>query len=173
MSTDDEVQIRWMIGRDLDRVVEIDRLSFPDAWCHDDFRSRLVQRTHIGMVAELRGRVVGHLVYELKRSSFELHRLAVHPDYRMRGVGREFVWKLRSKLTQQRRTEWGIYVRETNLVGQKFLRACGVRAVCVERNWFSAPEEDAFVFRHSIGKPARAVEFDADPQDDDECAGVG
>lgn len=172
MSTDADIKMRWMIGLDMDAVTGIDRLSFPSPWCEDDFRSRLVQRSHISMVAEIRGRVVGFMVYELKRGSFELHRLAVHSDYRERGVGRALVWKLRSKLGQTRRTEWSVYVRETNLGGQKFFRACGVRAECVERNWFSHPEEDAIVFRYSVGKPARAVEFDADP-DDDLCAGVG
>lgn len=172
MSVDAEIQIRWMIRRDLAMVTRIDRLSFPDAWCDDDFMSRLTQRNHIGIVAERRGRVVGYMVYQLNRGSFELHRLAVHPDYRECGVGRELVWKLRAKVSQSRREGWVIHVRESNLGGQKFFRAVGVPAVGVERDWFSSPDEDAFVFRYSVGKPARVVEFDADP-DDDLCAGVG
>lgn len=172
MSTDADIQIRWMIRRDWPEAMRIEQLSFPDPWNEDDFAFCVAQRNAIAMLAEYRGRTAGLMIYELRKNSLAVQRLAVHPDYRMRGVGREFVWKLRSKLTQQRRTEWCIYVRETNLDGQKFLRACGVGAVCVERNWFSHPEEDAFLFRHSIGKPARAVEFDADP-DDDRCAGVG
>ena len=47
-----DVQIRWMIRRDMPEVLDIERLSFEFAWTEEDFLCCLRQRNCIGMVAE-------------------------------------------------------------------------------------------------------------------------
>lgn len=63
--------IRWLIGRDMEEVMEIENSSFDDPWTPDEFTQSLRQRSIIGMVAEchedgdLSGKVIGYMIYEL------------------------------------------------------------------------------------------------------------
>jgi ribosomal-protein-alanine N-acetyltransferase len=43
-----EVQIRWMIRRDMPEVLEIERQSFEFSWTEEDFLCCLRQRNCIG-----------------------------------------------------------------------------------------------------------------------------
>lgn len=147
------VHIRWLIRRDMLEVLEIDGLSFADSWIEDHFLRLLRERNVIGMVAERGDRVVGFMVYKLGtkfgRKHIELLRLAVHPAYRNRGVGRQLVRKLIDKLTESRRLLL-IPVRETNVAAQCWLRALGIRAEIVLPGHFADTNEDAYSFEHRL-----------------------
>jgi len=51
---------------------------------------------------------------------------------------------LGGKLSQQRRKEIILEVRETNLMAQKFFRSQGFRAVCVLRDHYDDTQDDAY-----------------------------
>jgi ribosomal-protein-alanine N-acetyltransferase len=143
-----QVQIRWMIRRDMPDVLQIERASFEFAWSEDDFIRCLRQRNCIGMVADVDDRIVGFMIYELHRARLHLLNLAVHPAWRRRGVGAAMVRKLVGKLSQQRRTRITLEVRETNLAAQLFFRQQGFRAVNVLRNFYEDSPEDAYVMQY-------------------------
>lgn len=72
-----DVQIRWMIRRDMPEVIDIEQGAFQFPWTEEDFLNSLKQRNCIGMVAEVRDRIVGFMVYEPSEESiarFELRR---------------------------------------------------------------------------------------------------
>jgi len=144
------VQIRWMIRRDMPQVAWIEHLSQEFPWCEEEFVRCLRQRNCIGMVAEHREHVVGFLVYELLNSRLHLLNMAVHPDYRRRGIGTQLVQKIVSKLSQHRRDRITIAVRESNLPAQLFFRACGFRATRVLRRHFPDTDEDAYWFEYRL-----------------------
>lgn len=149
------VQVRWMIHRDMDDVLHIERHSFAYPWTDEDFTRALRQRNCIGMVAECRitERILGFMIYELHQSSLHLLNLAIHPDHRRSGIGCTMIDRLRGKLSLQRRTVVETEVRETNLDAQLFFRRLGFRAESVlfdfYRDW--EIQEDAFVFRWRHG----------------------
>lgn len=156
------VYIRWLIRLDMDEVLLIERSSFEFPWREADFVRCLRQRNCIGMVAEsLAGesanRVVGFVIYEVYSSRIELLNLAVHPDVRRRGVGRQLMAALYARLSAQR-TRIGFHVRETNLPAQQFFRAIGCKATgVVPRCYDEPPDEAAFRFVLRQGQFIRAV----------------
>ena len=107
------VHIRWMIRRDMPEVLAIEHASYEFPWCEEEFLRVLRQRNCIGMVAECGERVVGFMIYELHKTRLQVLNLAVAPDYRRMGVGRQMVAKLVGKLSSHRRTRIGLQVRET------------------------------------------------------------
>ncbi len=117
-----KVFIRWMIRRDMGDVFDIEN-STEHPWVADDFFSTLRQRNNIGMVAEYDQRVVGFMIYELRKSSLKIFNLATHPTMRRLTVGTQLISKLIGKLSSHRRTHLEFDVRETNLPLQQFLRA--------------------------------------------------
>lgn len=101
-------------------------------------------------IAELAGRVVGFMIYELHKGNLEILDFAVDPRYRRQGVGRQMVDRLKAKLSQQGQNELRLLVRERNLVAQLFFRSQGFLAVEVLSNEYDETDEDAYVMRYRL-----------------------
>ena len=71
------VQMRWMIRRDMPEVLAIEAESFEFPWPEEDFIRCLRGRNFIGMVAEYDDRIVGFMIYELTKKRIEVLNLAV------------------------------------------------------------------------------------------------
>lgn len=141
-----DVQIRWQVRRDLPQVLEIERESFETPWTDDDFESCTRQRNVIGNVAENNHRIVGFMVYQLHKARLEILNFAVASEFRRREVGKQMIQRLVDKLSQQRRTEIRVAIRESNLPAQQFLRAMSFRAAAVDRKHYEDTGEAAYHF---------------------------
>jgi ribosomal-protein-alanine N-acetyltransferase len=148
-----DVHIRWLIMRDYEEVLEIEKQSFEYPWSREDLASYLRNRANIGMVAELRGskedNIVGFMVYELKSSSIRLDNIAVARGFRRRGVGSQMLKNLILKLSTQRRKTISVRVSEKNLEAQLFFKENGFRALKVLHNVY----DPGFQPLDSEGKP--------------------
>jgi [ribosomal protein S18]-alanine N-acetyltransferase len=145
-----DVQIRWLIRRDMAEVLDIERAAFENPWTEENFLCCLRQRNCIGMVAEHEHRVVGFIIYELHKARLRVLNIAVARDSRRQAVGTQMIARLIEKLSQQRRREILLEVRESNLPAQLFYRSCGFNAVCVLRRHYDDTEEDAYVMRYRL-----------------------
>jgi len=134
-------------------VLAIERESFEFMWTEEDFLGCLRQRNCIGMVAENEGRIVGFMIYELHKSKLQILNFAVARRSRRRGVGAQMVEKLIDKLSQQRRNEIALEVRETNVPAQKFFHSQGFRATRVLRDHYADSSEDAYVMQFLLDAP--------------------
>ena len=144
-------EIRWLIRRDMDEVMAIEKASFDHPWSEEEFLLCLKQRNCIGCVLEDEFfRVKGFIVYELNKSTLRILNLAVAPSDRRCGLGRQMIQRLVDKLTQQGRTRREAEVRESNLRAQLFLQACGFKAVRCLRKHYAETNEDAYLFRHRL-----------------------
>ena len=141
------VHIRWMIRRDMDEVLQIERDAFQFPWFEEDFIRCLRQRNCIGMVAEFEESVVGFMVYDLHKTRLHILNFAVDRDYRRLSVGSQMVEKLLGKLSTQKRVRITLEVRETNLPAQFFFASHGFRAVRVLRDYYEDATEDAYLFQ--------------------------
>lgn len=145
-----KVQIRWLIRRDMSEVLEIERASFEFAWTEEDFLCCLRQRNCIGMVAEHNHEIVGFMIYELHKSMLRILNFSVAPDARRKAVGGQMIGRLIDKLSQQRRKEIVLEVRETNLAAQMFFKNQDFRAVTVLRNHYDDTAEDAYYMLYRL-----------------------
>lgn len=143
------VHIRWLIRLDMPEVLAIEAASLARPWGEDEFLRVLRRRNCIGMVAERDDKVLGYMVYELHGFRVQLLALAVHPDHRRAGVGRELATKLKLKLSAGRRTRARVVVPETSLGAQLFFRAVGFRALGVIREHFPG-DEDGYDFSYAL-----------------------
>jgi len=152
------VQVRWLIKRDMDEVLAIDKASFEFPWTEEEFLCCLRQRNCIGTVAELDYEIVGFMIYEIHQSMLRILNLAVAPNLRRQGVGSQMVQRLIDKLSQQRRREIVLEVRETNLDAQLFFAEKGFRAQRILRDHYEETTEDAYYMRYSIAQEAELTE---------------
>lgn len=141
--------IRWMIHRDVDAVMEIERHSFCDPWTMDELICQFRNRNCIGMIIESHGDTVGYMVYELHRDRLEILRMAVHQDHRLEKFGSKMLEKLKSKLSPDRRNRLEMIIHEEQLEAQVFLRANGFRCTHPIRNFY-VDGESAYFFQFAI-----------------------
>jgi ribosomal-protein-alanine N-acetyltransferase len=139
-----EVSIRWILHRDIDEVLEIEKQSFPNPWGRIELMRCLRQRNNIGLVFTCYDLVTGYVIYEFGRSSIEIINLAVHPEYRRCSIGTLLIEKLQYKVDgQPKRNRLTALVRETNLPAQIFLRSN--KFIC------DGIETDAYEFSDELG----------------------
>lgn len=145
-----DVQIRWLIRRDMPEVLRIEQESFEFAWTEEDFLCCLRQRNCIGMVAERDHQIVGFMIYELHKSRLNILNFAVASEHRRLQVGTQMVTRLIDKLSQQRRKAILLEVRERNLDAQLFFRSQSFRAVRVLRAHYDDTAEDAYIMQFRL-----------------------
>lgn len=146
------VHVRWLIRQDMRSVTEIENHSFEYPWSETEFITALRQRNCIGMVAEINEQVVGFMVYELHKARLEVLSIAVHQDFRKRGVGKAMIYKLISKLSYERRNKISLMVRESNLDALNWLKRLGFRALGITSNFYEDSTDDAIQMRYWVGQ---------------------
>ena len=124
------LHLRWAIRADLPDILAIEQASFPQPWTKADFLRALRTRNTIGYVAMQCDTVVGYIVCQLHQASIDVLNIAVSPAMRRRGIGRMMMAAKKKKLLPDRRHSLTAMTSETNLVGQQFLRGCGLQ--CTE-----------------------------------------
>lgn len=145
-----QIQVRWMIRRDMPEVLEIEQASFEFPWSEEDFTECLRQRNCIGMVAEMAESVVAFMIYELHRTRLHVLNFAVRRSHRRLGIGRQMVERLVGKLSGDRRDRILLEVRERNLPAQLFFRDSGFMAVSVLKNFYQDSTEDAYQMQYLL-----------------------
>lgn len=128
-----QINVRWMILRDMDEILVTEHLSSKHHWSEDDFLHHLRKRNCIGQVAEIGDSVIGHCLYELERDRLEIVNLAVHPAFRRRGVASKFIEKLIGKLSTYRYQRLAINVADDALPAHLFLRHHGFKCTRIKR----------------------------------------
>lgn len=133
MMTQSDYHLRWIIRRDLPRVVEIDRHSSHFPWTEETLTSYLSNRRTLGMVAEYGDTITGFMLYQFSPEIFHLTYIAVDPAWRRLDVGRTLVRRLFGALSK-RRPKLTTVVHESNLGAQLFFKFCGFKATSVLKN---------------------------------------
>jgi ribosomal-protein-alanine N-acetyltransferase len=153
--TESRAQLRWLIRRDMDRVMEIERRSFRDQWAEEEYITVLRERNCIGTVLDPCSieDLYGFMIYELDKSRLKILRIAVHPELQRTGCGHQMIQRLKDKLDSQRRYAIDADVCETNLDAQLFFRDMGFRAIGVLKRYY----EDKPVIRFTYEIPGGLV----------------
>ena len=151
------LSFRWLLRRDLPSVLRIEFEACADPWGPDDFLRLLRERNVVGSVALLESNLVGpagYCIYSWDSRAWTLLRLAVHPDYQRRGIGRALLGRLAEKLEEpfcKTRNKIEHLIPDWNLNGQLFLQKCGFRGTSVLRGL--ADDADRYLMRRSLSRP--------------------
>lgn len=143
-----QVRPRHCIRLDLPAMLAIDKDGYRNRWTSERFIRVLREPNAAGKVAECGATVAGFLVYEQHPDHYAVLRLAVHPKWRRRGVGKRLLADLVGKLKYSR-PQILATVSERNLGGQLFLRELGFKCGAIAED----PDgiEDAYMFAYTLG----------------------
>lgn len=127
--------MRWLLRRDIDEILEIEKSCFPNPWCENDFVLCLRKETCIGVVLEdLSKNMVGYSVYEFNQNSIDVLNFAINPHQQKKGYGSHMLNSLKNRLEKKRRKFLSTTVAEGNLKAQLFFQKNGFVATNTLKN---------------------------------------
>ena len=80
------LKIREIMDEDFPAMLEIEKMSFDSPWSGESFMFELSRKYSVGLVAVFREQLVGYLCADYVQHEARILNLAVHPDFRRRGV---------------------------------------------------------------------------------------
>jgi ribosomal-protein-alanine N-acetyltransferase len=148
-----------MVEGDLDQVLEIERVSFATPWTRAAFSYEIEQNKVARCTAMRAGRrVVGYLC--LWEIGHEIHitNLAVHPEWRRRGVGRSLLALAMAEGRARGVTLAFLEVRPSNSRALALYESLGFQVIGRRTGYYFDTGEDALVMEARLGgDAARAV----------------
>jgi ribosomal-protein-alanine N-acetyltransferase len=146
-----DYRFRPMRLDDLDQVVAIDQLSFSMPWPASAYRYELLENPmSLLWVAEVvaDGRpasIVGVIVVWLILDEAHIATLAVHPDYRQRGLGSRLIVEAMKDAIRKGAHSATLEVRAGNLKAQSVYRHFHYEVVGVRPRYYRDNNEDALI----------------------------
>jgi ribosomal-protein-alanine N-acetyltransferase len=137
------VTFRPITTADLDEVMGIERTSFRFPWSSGFFLQELQVACARSILAEIDGHIVGYVLFWLLPGAIDIHNIAVHVDYRRRGIARLLLGKVLAEARNQASLRVMLEVRKSNLPAQKLYQSLGFLTTGVRKGYYSDDGEDA------------------------------
>lgn len=136
--------IRPMCYEDVTAVAEIDCLSFSLPWSERAFHYEISENhTARPWVAEWSGHVIGMLVLWLVLDEAHIATLAIHPDYRRRGIGEHLLITALEAARAEGAKRAFLEVRASNLAAQAMYAKLGFAVDGRRLHYYKDNGEDA------------------------------
>jgi len=136
---------------DLAQAAALDRLSFADPWPQGSFEYELKASNYsLCLVAEdpdaVEGQsIVAVLVIWLIVDEAHIATIAVHPDYRHRGIGRRLLAEGLLQAAERGAVKSLLEVRSGNTEALHLYYGLGYKAVGLRPNYYQTEQEDALL----------------------------
>lgn len=140
--------IRRMREADLGEVRSIETQSFSNPWSEDTFRGE-IQNSPVSfpmVVVEKPGdRVIGYIIFWHIREDVQVNNIAVHPDFRGRGIAEALMRHVIDKVRANGATFMTLEVRVSNAPAVTLYRKLGFEVLGTRKNYYTHPDEDAYM----------------------------
>ncbi len=145
MEEKNDIKIRPMTEKDIDEVYEINRLSFSAPWSRENFeREILNNKIAKYFVVEKDNKIVGYIGFWKIFCEAQITAIAVHPDFRKKGVGEAMLDYIIELCRKNSIEEIVLEVRVSNTIAQNLYIKKGFKKVGI-RKWYYRDGEDALV----------------------------
>ena len=130
---------------DIRNIIEIEKASFTTPWSELSFLNQTYNTNSISKVAVLENNVVGYVCIRLIPDEAHLLNLAVHQDFRRRGIATTLLNSVISELKGKDCRFLSLEVRVSNRIAIKFYERNGFKIVGFRRKYYVSPHEDAAI----------------------------
>ncbi len=141
-----DVTIEKMQVRDLDRVMEIEALAYPTPWSRRAFQSEITDNSYAHyFVVRHRGLIVGYVGMWVILEESHITNIAVHPDYRRRGIARFVLETMFQKAKELGSTKMTLEVRVSNAGAIRLYKSLGFVDRGLRKGYYTDTREDAII----------------------------
>lgn len=145
------ITIRQMTSDDIEQVLAIDQMSFSMPWPISAYKYELNENQNSKLwVAEVESagkarKVIGIIVVWFIMDEAHIATIAVHPDFRGRGIAHTMLVIAIKEAIQQGSTRATLEVRATNSVAQSIYRRFRFEIVGHRLRYYGDNNEDALI----------------------------
>lgn len=141
-----EIAFRPMEVTDLPQIEELEVLSFPTPWPRQAFYDELLRNPFARYtVLTIGGKVVGYCGCWLILDEAHITNIALHPDYRGRGLGEALLRYVISFTKMLGATKMTLEVRVSNFIAQSLYEKIGFKRSGIRRGYYTDNHEDAII----------------------------
>lgn len=138
----EEIVICPMAESDLDEVLAIENRSYPKPWIREHFLAELTSPHAFPLAAfTADGRLTGYICPLLVLDEGHIMNVAVHPDFRGRGVGRMLVERVMGDCRDAGAAYVSLEVRVSNAPAIALYRGLGFRETGTRRRYYENGED--------------------------------
>ena len=141
------IELQKMTQAHVAQIAEIEKLCFSDPWSENSVASEINNPLSLWLVALDGGTVAGYVGSQSVGEEADVMNVAVHPDYRRRGIGRELVTELINALKEKGVYSLALEVRASNAPAIALYEQMGFAQVGVRPNYYRNPKENAWIMR--------------------------
>lgn len=145
--------IASMALEDIPGVMEIEDRSFPTPWSESSFRYELLENPYASLFVVRRrdpATVVAFACVWVVDQEIRVNNVAVHPDWRCRGIGRRLLRHLVGFGRSQGCREMTLEVRPSNAAALALYDGAGFTRVGRRKQYYTDTHEDAIIMGLSI-----------------------
>ena len=129
------------------QVAELEKLCFADPWSEKSIASELGIIWSYWVVALDGERVVGYIGSQSSADETDVMNVAVHPDYRRRGIAESLIEVLIRELKNRGSHALMLEVRDSNEPAIALYEKLGFQQVGLRKNYYHNPKEHARILR--------------------------
>ena len=141
------IRYKKMTAAHVSGVAELEKICFQDPWSENSIASELRNSLSLWLVALDGQSVVGYVGSQSVLGESDMMNVAVHPEYRRKGIAEALVELLISELAEKGNHALMLEVRSSNDPAIALYEKLGFRQVGLRKNYYRNPKEDALIMR--------------------------
>lgn len=146
------MEILKMNESHVEAIAELEKICFQDPWSVNSIASELANRLSTWLVAVENGTVCGYVGSQSVLDSADMMNIAVHPEYRNRGIACALVSELIALLKNQNVISLMLEVRVSNESAINLYKKLGFDIVGKRPRYYHNPREDAYIMRKEFAE---------------------
>lgn len=146
----EKISFSAMKESDMEEVLDIENASFSLPWSRRMFTDDISKDSACFIVARLDKKIVGYGGFWHVLDEAHLGNIAVHPEYRRRGIGEGILKELVEEAKSKGANLMTLEVRECNIAGRALYEKSGFRLIAIRKGYYSDNGEDAYVYMKDI-----------------------
>lgn len=141
------MEIKAMKEAQVPQIAALERVCFSDPWSEKSILSELENPLSCWLVAMDGERLAGYVGSQTVLGETDMMNLAVDPDYRRKGLGKELILSLIEALRQRESRCLTLEVRDSNAPARALYEGLGFQEIGRRRNYYRNPKEDALIYK--------------------------
>lgn len=138
-------EIREMTADDIDGVFEVERLCFKTPWSRDSFEKEMENPLAFYLIVQSGDVIAGYGGIWFIAGEGHITNIAVHPDFRSRGLGRAIVMGLIEESINRKIEAVTLEVRVSNNKAIGLYESLGFESAGVRPGYYTDSNEDALI----------------------------
>lgn len=134
------------------QVAQLEEICFADPWSENSVASELKNPLSLWLVAMEQDRLAGYIGSQSVEGEADMMNVAVHPDFRRQGVGKQLILALIQELKARNVHCLTLEVRASNETAICLYEKLGFEQIGRRPNYYRHPKEDALIMRKEWDK---------------------